>query len=330
MMLPGGTVANRGVQLARVVGIPLAGALAQEGIKYTTKDTKKAAYGKLGTMLILDLLSQRFNISGDRGLTSRSYVNGLFDSAEASVQPGAMADGIHLQTALMDLRMTLQRGGTSPTTGPALTKIDEALGVINNGQIEVAQLPAFRRNINAIRQSLGGWEFRMPPTLREQAINNLERVKSSIIEAGENYGRTQNPQFLEFWQSANEASTVLSRSNVISNFVQKYFGDKFVSKGAQALFGAGAVGTAKVGGHLAPVTTTATGALAGMASSIYMAGKAIYRLMNSPTLRHYYVDTLSAAANGQKGVMIQNLAKLDKAIAEEEKKENQKVRDLVK
>ncbi len=330
MMIPGGTVANRGLQLARVVGIPLAGALAHEGIKYKTGDEKKATWAKLGTMFILDLLAQRFNASGDRGISSRSYINGLFESAEASVAPGATADATTLQTALMDLRNTMQRGGTSPTTTPALTKIDEALAVINNGQIEVAQLPAFRRNINAIRQSLGGWEAQMPPTLKIQAINNLERVKNSIIEAGENYGRTQNPEFLQYWQSANEASAVIARSNVVSNFVQKYFGNKFVSKGAQALFGVGTVGAAKVGSVFAPAATAGTALLGGLASGMYVAGKAIYRVMNSPTLRRYYIDTITAAANGQKAVMIQNLAKLDKALAEEEEKENQKVRDLVK
>jgi hypothetical protein len=50
--------------------------------------------------------------------------------------------------------------------------------------------------------------------------------------------------------------------------------------------------------------------------------------MESPTLRHYYLDSVTAAMNGQKSVMIQNLAKLDKALEEEEKKEKQLIKKL--
>lgn len=330
MMILGGPGRTSGAILARTLGVPLAGNLAQEGVKYATGDEKKAAQAKMGAMFILDLIFARRDITGNRGLTGspRTYVSELFNEAENSIPQGAMADAINLQNTLTTVRTDLQRGGTSPTTTAALKKIDEALNVINNGQIEVRELPAFRRNINAIAEQMGAWNVELPPNLRRQAINNLGQVRRSIIEAGENYGRTQNPQFLQYWQAANEASSVLNRSNVVSSYIQRNYGNKFVSKGAKLLFGVGAGGAFCTTLKVSPVAAAVTGTAVTASSLIYQSGKVLYRIMESPTLRHYYLDSVTAAMNGQKSVMIQNLAKLDKALEEEEKKEKQLIKKL--
>jgi hypothetical protein len=191
---------------------------------------------------------------------------------------------------------------------------------IQNGQIDIRELPEFRTRINEDIQQLGGWDFTTPPAIRERAIHNLTDVKRQVIQAGENYGRTQNPEFLNAWRSANEAQSVLSRSNVASNFIQKTIGNWAISKTVKSLFGIGGATAAPFLGSNALITS---GAATGVVGSIYGTARLLYRVIRSPTLREYYVNTIRAALNGQKGPLIKNISELDKKIEEEDKKEKQ-------
>jgi hypothetical protein len=323
MLLPGA----QSYSYARNIGIPLAGALAKEGIEYFSGDEKTANYGKLGTMFLLDLISARRGTiprtPGVKGALEmggpQSYVSSLFKKAEASLpKNGQMVDATQLQVGLKNLRSTFNRGGTRESRAAALKVIDELEARIQNGQIDVRELPAFRTRINEDIQKLGGWDFTTPPAIRERAIKNLSDVKRNVIQAGEDYGRTQNPEFLNAWKSANEAQSVLSRSNVVSNFIQKTIGDSVISKGVKALFGLGGAGAAAT--KLSATALLESGATGAFLGSLYGTAKLLYRVVKSPTLREYYFNTINAAINGQKGLLIKNANLLDEKIKEEEKK----------
>jgi hypothetical protein len=288
-------------------------------------------------MLALDLLSARRGMApvpkGIKGVVStggpQNYVNDLFRKSEASIPAGARTNASTLENSLNTIKTDMQQGGTAPSKAAALTKIDEALKSINNGEIEVSQLPAFRVSINEVIDQMGGWSMELPPKIRQRSIRNLGKVKKEIIQTGESYGRTQNPEFLKNWTSANEAASTLGKSNAIKSYVQKNYGGKFVSHSTKLLFGLGGTGIA-MGSRFAPAATIGTAGVAAGLSTIYQAGKVLYRVAKSKTLKHYYSETVKSALNGQKAQMIQNLAQLDKKLAEEEKKEKQLIEKLKK
>jgi hypothetical protein len=332
-MLPGGPAYS----LARNIGIPLAGALAKEGIQSATGDEKKGNWGKLATMFMLDLIANRRAMvprrPGIRGAADmggpQSYVNSLFQRAEASLPAnGQMIDATQLQLGLNNLRAVLNRGGTRQSRARALQVIDELEARIQNGQIDIRELPEFRTRINEDIHLLGGWDFQTPPAVRERAVQNLTDVKRQVIQAGEDYGRTQNPEFLTNWRNANEAQSVLSRSNVVSNFIQRTIGDSVISKGIKSLFG---IGGATAAAHKLGTTGMITSGIAGgVAGGIYGAAKTLYRIIRSPTLREYYFNTVNAALNGQKGVLLKNITALDEKMKEEDKKESSQNKPSVK
>jgi hypothetical protein len=312
MMIPGGP----GYSLSRNIGIPLAGAVVKEA---TDND-----YAKMGTMFFLDLISgKRAQIPGQRrGLGgSQRYINSLFDQARQSLPEGAhFVDVSPMVDCLNTERAILMRGGGSPSRQQGIDRIDRLLTRINNGQMDVHEFMPARESINELITTLGGWNFELPPAIRRRSIANLNRIKGSLIEAGENYGRQENPQFFQSWRDANEAQTVLSRSNVVANFIQRNIGRFATHPITKSLFGLITAGSS--------IFKPSVGAVGLGALGIYEAGKLLYRVYESPTLRRFYSNAVRGAINGQKGVLTSNVEKLDKEIKKEEKEKEKKKKKL--
>lgn len=324
-MLPGGGAKGPTRQIIRTIGVPLVANLAREGIKKYGGSEGQQTAGKIGAMVISDLLFHRFTEGG-----AGKMISGLFNEVGQSIPQGAKADVPGFLNSLNTLKQTLQRGGTTPTTTKALTKIDEILNKISNGQIDAVEFPAFRKTINDAITEYGGWNIEVPPSLKDQAIRNLNQVKSEVIKAGEDYGKTQNPRFLKAWQDANEASAAYQQSNRISNYIQKNFGNKFKSVATKALFGLGGTSALGLGAKFIPGATAGGSVLGGVALAGYNAIKYFTRVKNSPVLRKYYTNVLKEALKGNATAMNQNLSKLDAKLAEEEKKEKELVEKYTK
>ncbi len=313
MMLPGAS----GYSFARNLGIPLAGLVAKEAMN----DSDLA---KTGVMFALDLASgKRAQIPGRKGLTGnvQRYVSSLFEKAQNALPQGQnFVDVGPMVSNLQAVQQDLLRGGSRPSTAAALTKIEEILSKAQSGYMDVHEFPAFRKSINEIRQSLGGFGFEMPRASKGQAIANLERVKSQIIDAGERYGKQMNPEFLQSWQEANQAQAVLSRSNVISNAMQKHAGKLALHPITKTLFGLG-------GGGLSIFKPQVIGPVAAGAG-VWEAGKLVYRVAQSPALRRFYTNAIRSALAGQTSQMTANIGKLDKKIREEEKEKEKRKKEI--
>lgn len=314
-----------GTGLIQSLGIPIVSNLVKEGVSYKTADEKKASSAKMGTMLALDLLNAR-QTHGVGG--SRNFIRELFSASERSVPQGAVADARTLERSLNNLRADLQRGGTSPSKTSALNKIEELFNKIQNGSIDPREFPSFRRSINELIEGQGGWAIDVPPAIRQRTINNLSRVKREVVEAGENYGRTQNPVFGELWSRANEASAVRSRSEHVTNFIKKNFGNKFKSVAASFLFGLGG-GTAALGGSILGKAASAASIGATLAP-IYKGAQYLQRVIQSPTLRHYYSEVIRYAGQNNAPKMIKAMQALDAALAKEEKQEKELIEKYTK
>ena len=116
----------------------------------------------------------------------------------------------------------------------------------------------------------------------------------------------------------------------IYNFIKKNYGDRFESAGTKLLFGLGGVSVAGTAQHFAPGLVAAGGGIAAGLGSIYQTVKVFQRIKNSPTLARYYGNVLKASAEKNTQQMIQNMEKLDKALAFEEKKEKDLIEKLAK
>lgn len=292
---------------ARNIGVPIVGTLVKEGLKYSGKDEKSQSYGKVGTMVALDLLSRR---SGG----VKKYAGSLFTKAEEAIPKGVSIEAKGLEKSLTNLEKELAKGGKRPTTTKSLEKIAEIKGEIKNGKIDAKALAAYRPSINEAIEELGGFNIELPPKLKPKAIFNLNQVKKETIKTLEQYGEKFNPEYLKSSRSANEAWGAYEKSNKIGKFIRDKIPFSPKSKAVQTLF------------DYAPATALVAGASklgpAGMAAAAagiggYQGYKVLDRVIRSKTLRKYYSNVIKEAAAGNLPAATKNLKALDLALESE-------------
>lgn len=308
-MLPGA----KGYNYARNLGIPLVGSLAKEGVSKLGASEGKQTAAKLGTMLSLDLLSQN-----PGGVTK--YIGDFFKRAKNSIPKAASANANSLLGNLNNLHHEISLGGSAAHKNPALTKIEELKNKIvkdRNGKyiINAEELPEFRKTINKILDDLNAFSLTTSKEVRSSAIPLLNKVKSAVIDAGNEYGK-KNPQFLENWQKGNEAASVYYKSQIVKNFIQKTLGKQLTGTLAKALFGFGGGVASKMLGVATPATLAAAGAAVPI-----QAGKLLYRVIKSPTLARYYANVIKGASKGNSSQVISNFRSLDEKLKKEDEKE---------
>ena len=292
--------------VARNIGIPVVANLAKEGIKYSGSGETGQAAGKIGTMVILDLLSHR-NALG----SSKEYASSLFKKADEAIPKGLSINSSNLEKSLDVLEKSLKAGGEKPSTGDALKKISEIRGSVKNGKIDLKDLVAYRPAINEWIDKHKGFDIAVPPSVKTKIIHNLNNVKGEVIKAAEEYGAKYNPEYLKLSQSANEAYSAWAQSNKIKNFIEKHASSKLKSTGAKLILGG--VLTGGVGGTGALVGGAAAGLGALGAGAGYKVLQTILR-SKSPTLRNHYFNILEGASKGNIGQVTKNAKALDKEL----------------
>jgi len=299
MALPG----SGSYSFARNIGIPVVGTLVKEGLKYSEKDERSQAYGKVGTMVALDLLSRK--AGGVKG-----YAGSLFQKAEELIPKGLSIDAKGLEKSLNVLEKELAKGGERVTTAKSLKKISEIKSEIKNGKIDAKALAAYRPSINEAIEELGGFSIELPKKLKPKAVFNLNQVKKETIKTLDQYGEKLNPEFLKASKSANEAWAAYENSNKIAKFIHDKVPFSPKSKAVQMLFSYSPVAAVGAASALSPVA--AAGAATGVAA--YQGYKVLDRVIRSPTLRKYYLNSLKEAAAGNAPATARNLKALDLAL----------------
>lgn len=301
MALPGTGKYN----IIRNIGIPVVGNLVKEGIKYSGAGEKAQAYGKVGTMVVLDLLSRR---SGG----VKEYIEQLWGEAEASVPKGVSINAVNLEKGLNDLEKSLTAGGKKPSTVKSLEKLTEIKEEIKKGKIPLDRLIPFRKSINEVIDEIGGFSSEVPFKYKPAAKYHLNEVKNEVIKSVEEYSKKFNPEMAKKWKNANEASAAYFQSNRIANFLHKKIPYIPKSKAVQALFsyspGVAVVGLSK----FTPVG--AAGAATGLTA--YQAFKVLERVRRSPVLRKYYQNVLKEASAENIPGATRNLKALDQDLSE--------------
>lgn len=289
----------------RNLGIPIVGALAKEGLKYANADEKTQAYGKVGTMVALDLLSRRTG-------GARKHASELFQKAEESLPKGVSFDASNLEQSLVTLERDLTKGGQRTTTSKALDKILEIKKEIKNGKIDAKRLAAYRPAINEAIDDLGGFNIEISKKNKPAAIRNLNRVKNEVIKSLDEYGAKYNPEYQKYNRDANEAYAAYQKSNKIANFIQNKISYSPKSKALQALFSFAP--TASLGAL--SYFTPGVGAAAGAGVLGYQGYKILDRVIRSPSLRKYYFNVLKGASAGNVPLVEKNIKALDKEVSD--------------
>lgn len=307
MALPGAKKYN----IARNIGIPVLGNLIKEGVGYIGGSEKQQVASKVGSMVLMDLLSHRMG-------GAKEYAGNLMREAEKSIPKGMSVSASKLAPALDSLESTLTKGGSRPSTQAALQKISEMRSEIKDGKVNLERLIAFRPSINEAIETLGGFEIQMPKAQRVKAIRNLNEIKKEVIKTGQEYGDKFNPEFSKLWKDGNEAWAAYAQSNKITNFINKHAGKYAKSKALKTLFKISVPSGAAALGVASPIGLGITAATGLTAKGGYDAYKIIHRALKSEALRKYYLDTIKGAASGNIGQVQKNLAILDKKLGKED------------
>lgn len=309
MALPG----SWGYSFARNLGIPLAATLTKEGVKKYGGDTA-GTYAELGVMLGLDLLGGRISSGGAKG-----YASNLFKQRDKTIPEGANLTTENLQKSIFSLKKELLKGGEATSTDAALQKLDQLTKKIEDGKLPIDELTKFQERINEKILEQGGFKLETPPKVRERSVQNLNKVKKLVIESLAEYGEKQNPEFLDLHQKANKAFSVYEQSNVLSNFIEKKFGNKIKNPLVKTLFGIGGAGSIGAGALTSPALAATGGAIGAGGTALYQGMKIFYRVAKSPELRKYYIDVVKGALAGNALKTKKSLDELDKRLKDEEK-----------
>lgn len=296
MALPGGT----SYSALRNIGIPVAGFLAKEGLEKAGVGETGSNAAKIALMMGLDLASA-YRSKGHGG--AKNYAKELWKEGESNIPKGVSITATELETGLNQLKDKIKKGGSSPSDAKALEKIEEISSKVKNGKIPVDELVAFRKKINELIETQGGFDFSTPARVRQQSINNLNQVKDKVIGTLDEYGKI-NPKFGVPYKQANEAYSVYHASNAASKFLKKHFGDYLKSPILNSLFGFGAkaaLGTAGAVGGVIP----------------YQGYKLLYRIYKSPTLAKLYGNVLKGALENNVAETAKNLDQLKKGMQKE-------------
>lgn len=303
-MIPGSNTYN----MVRNIGIPIVANLAKEGVKYAGGE-KLGDAAKIGTMIVLDLIAHRQG-------GAKKYAGDLFGESEKLIPEGAELSSPRFQKVMSNLEKTLESGGSKPSTEKALTKVNELKNKMKDGKIEVKELIDFRKSINEIKDSLGGFDINVPIKIKKKMIANLDLVKKEVIGALDEYGSKFNPEFRKLNKSANEAWAAIEGSEKMGNFILKTTKNAFKSPYTSVALGLGGYGAHKVG----LAATIGKGAVVGapVAYGLYETYKVFHQIAKSKDMAKYYGNILKGAASGNASQVSKNAKLLDEEFVEME------------
>lgn len=304
MFMPG----SGAFKLWQKIGIPIAGQLTKEGIKSVGGSESAQEFGKLGMLLGLSVASLA---NGEK------YASNLMSQAESLMPQGQMINAAPIESALNRIKaQPWYKGADIPSKRPAKQLLDAIEKNISNGQMDGKMAIQLRKEANELQKNLGAFDiFRKDD--KRKAIALLNEAKDSVMKGLENYGTTVDPLFWKSTQEANKAYAVLSRSKVISNFIEKH-APILKSEGAKNLFKVGLAGGELALGKISPALALGTASGAAGAVGLIKTTQIMYRIMNDSKLRKYYFNVLDNAAKSNSKAMAQNLQKLDEELLDEE------------
>ncbi|MGL5264040.1 MAG: hypothetical protein ACRDAI_05640 [Candidatus Rhabdochlamydia sp.] len=277
------------IPFARAIGTALFANTSGEVAKAYGLDPTEAGYIKMGAMLLAGFMG--------RG-GARNHANGLYKEALDMIPEGAVMNGRSVLNQLDSYIVTLKKGGISPQKKPALSLANQLKHKIvqTGGDINVEELPAFRRSINDYR-------FNRQAGLTDSGRYFLDRFDDILNKQLMDYGK-QNPAFLSKYRDANTGLAGFKQSNKIASYISKKVDisklkfETVLSLGMQ-------------------FSNSGFVTKAGMGMGMAKAAQIMHRIGKNPVLRQYYLNVLQSSLKDNAPAMIRNLNKLDNEFAED-------------
>jgi len=294
------------IPFARAIGTIAAGSAAQECAKLFGFGEEGQQNAKLGAMTIMSFAKPG---------TAKKYENMLYNEAKA-LQGNATVSARHVRKETQDLIKNLKKGGTAGSKTDTLIKAEEILKSIKNGRIEVSELTGFKNTINEARGKL----YKDPlidKIGRKAGLANLNKANAIVDNGLKEFGKA-NPKWEKLYRSANEVHGAIAQSkkasNTITRFAKKHphvTGEAGLGLLAEAIF--------------YPWKFAATVGVGGGVAGGIKAYELAHRVINSPTLRKYYMHVFKEGLKENSKGIAKNMQKLDSEL-----KKEKETRDLLK
>lgn len=284
----------------RSLGISLGSNVAGEGVSSFTGDESKGKNVKNGMMLVASLFNP---------MTAKQYAQNLYQKAEKFLPSSAMGNALPLTKKLNDLESRILRGRSKENVSSSekfvLDSVEKFKKLVEGGQVNMHSLTAQKRSFNEdLQNNLFNIQNRAEKArARELAQGILSATKDTMKE----YGKI-NPKWMEAQFGADEAFSVISKSNYISRTLEKFM--KGRPEALAHLFGLGL-----------PAGIAFVNPIGGAASvATYQAAKLAHRVSKSPVLRKHYSRVVNSALMGNQKAINSELDSMQEEISKEDKK----------
>lgn len=274
----------------------------KSGIEDITGEEGSGDLAKAGALFTMALMDRP---------GAKKYVGAIYKNAEKALEQAGnpqVAAGA-LKNEVTGLRNKLTTGTLAPSEQAVVSDIDEALKHFNGNNIKVENLWGITRSLNekkqdVLRSAASKQGRERARSLYDGLIRNFNRELST-------YGKS-NPEFGKPFKDAQEAYATMAKSEFLTNWAKNNLSYIPDNKWLPYIFG----GT--VGAGIGKATSGISGTSAAAPVAAYQAGKFLYKIQRSPTLRKYYLEALSAAAREDAPLFNKAVEKMDKIIDRED------------
>lgn len=278
-------------QAFKKLAISLGANIGGETAEQTTGSKTTGDVTKLGSLFLLSMVNP--------GRTAQE-IGKLYKNAESNLPETDVFSAKSLEKNLNNLKNNITKLRPTRNLSSAekyvVDQVEKVTDLIHNGEINIGQAWAQKRSLN---DELATLYKDIPGKKDQKKVRNLAKQITGFLNSTiKEYGK-KNPEFYKNFRDADEAFGTLARSNVFSNWVKDNVVHSPVTVGLMHLFSPIATGTA-------------------VAAFPYQAGKLIYRIQKSPTLRKIYGDAVKSAGKEDSKAFNKYLKELDEKLEEEE------------
>jgi len=288
----------------RSLGIAVGANTVGKGVELWSGDKEKGDMAKKGTMLALSLLNPT---------SAKNISQNLYQDAARALPQNATVNANNFMTRLNNLENRILQGRPPANVAPSerfvLNQIENFRNLVQNGQMSMRTLVAQKRSFNEeLQRNL----FELPDRASKARARELaQEISHATRDTMRQYG-TNNPQWWQLQQSADQAHGAIQQSNFISNVLGKFMKGK--PEALSHVFGIG------IPAGVAYGSTMGAGAIL----TGYQSAKIGWRMIHSPELRRHYARVLGAAAADNPTIVHKELDEFQEKLQEKEDKSKNK------
>jgi len=280
------------IKLGRAALIGFAGQEAKDLAKSMGAGEEGQGYAKMGTNLVLSMV----NPGAVRNMSKQ-----LRNKAMSSIPETATGNTSTLESSLNDMVKDIDKKQAT-TAGERIKKeIQGILGKIENGKLPYQQAVDIKTALNENSSELYKDPNIMPVT-KKALRAHFDRVRGYLKDYIAQ-SEKEHPEFFKNVTKSDEVYSAVAQSDRLMNLFKKH--KDLINKGGILA----SIGALFTGG---PVAAAGVAATAAGATGAYQGARVLEHIMRSPTLKEYYLKTLTSASKENIGVAIQEMKRFQR------------------